>query len=117
MQAPTQCVLWHEPDRIQTGLRDLLDLVETYLDDSHWSRSLLRCRECGQLYFYEFYEVVDWEGGDDASYSTLIPLADANAAEALKTTSPVELLQFVPRLQWDYPREAKAASVRWIGKD
>ena len=62
----------------------------------------------------EFYEEVDWEGGDDPQHSTYIPVESDTEIEALKETTPSGLLQFVPRLQKDYPKDAEQPTVRWI---
>jgi hypothetical protein len=49
--------------------------VGTFIDDSHLMRRLLRCKECGQIYFYEFREEIDWLHGEDPQYRTYIALS------------------------------------------
>jgi hypothetical protein len=93
-----------------------LRAVETYVDDDHLVRCLLKCRECGALYFHEFYEWIDWEDGNDPQYSTYIPVETDAEIEALKTASPFGLLGFSPRLQRDFPKDAAKPTVRWVGK-
>jgi hypothetical protein len=62
--------VWHNPELVRdTPMKERFELVETYADESHLRRYLLKCRECGQLYFFEFYEWVDWEHGNDPQYS------------------------------------------------
>jgi len=114
MKEPTQCILWTRPELVEGSTAEHFELVETFADESHWWRYLLKCRECGQLYFFEFYEQIDWEDGEDPQYSTYIPVETDAQIEALKKTSPFELLQFSPRLQRDYPKGAKAPTVRWV---
>ena len=114
MKAPTQCVLWKKPKLAQRPKEEGFELVEFYVDESHWRRYLLKCRECGQLYFYEFYETIDWEDGDDPQYWTYIPVEMDAEIETLKKTSPFELLQFSPRLRSDFPKGAKAPTVYWV---
>jgi hypothetical protein len=75
-------------------------------------RHLLRCRECGQLYFYEFFEWIDWEGGNDPQYTTYIPVESDTEIEALKKASSFELLKYFLRLQRDWPMEAPALGRR-----
>jgi hypothetical protein len=111
---PTQCVLWEQPNLVTTP-RDRFEAVETYEDDSHLRRALLKCRECGQLYFYEFYEHVDWDNGDDAQYSTYIPVPARDEALRMKDLPVYELLRYSPRLQWDHPT-GKPTRLSWIGK-
>jgi len=55
---PTQCRFWDEPEAFRTE-RGLLKEEKSYVEDSHIIRRLLKCEECGQLYFYEFYETID----------------------------------------------------------
>src|SRR5215468_1344249 len=113
MKEPTQCVLWKKPKLVQGPRQERFELVETYVDESHLSRCLLKCRECGQLYFHEFYEWIDWEDGDDPQYSTYIPVETAAEIETLKNTSPFDLLQVSPRLRIDFPKGAKVPTVYW----
>lgn len=116
LRPPTQCVLWREPERIASPDADRFELLEDLVESSHWDRALLRCRECGQLYFFEFYETIDWEGGDDAQYTTYIPVQTREEVEALKQASVFDLLLFSPRLRSERPTDAKAATILWIGK-
>jgi hypothetical protein len=105
---PVECHL-----RDLTGLdsRDVmgaLKTVETYEEDSHLTHKLVRCRRCQQLYFYEFYEEIDWRAGNDPQYRTLIPVADRESAEMLSRLSPFELVAY-PAIHMDFPREAQTA--------
>src|SRR5262249_36858604 len=113
MKAPTQCVLWTKPQLVLATTKERFELIETFADESHWWRYLLKCRECGQLYFYEFYETIDWEAGDDPQYSTYVPVETPAEIEALKQTPPHALLAFSPRLQRDFPKAAKAPTAHW----
>jgi hypothetical protein len=116
VRAPTQCVLWEKPGLVVSA-KDHFEVVENFVDTSHLVRSLLKCRECGQLYFSEYCEMVDWDDGDDAQYSTYVPVSTEQEIAALKQGSTMEILFYAPRLQWDYPAGAGAATVRWIGKE
>jgi hypothetical protein len=116
MKKPTQCVLWEYPELVLEPLKDRFERIDTYVDESHLMRSLLKCRECGQLYFFEFYEEINWEGGNDLQYSTYIPVETEDEIKTLKTASPFKLLDFSPRLQRDFPKDAKKPRVRWVGK-
>jgi hypothetical protein len=114
---PTQCVYWDNPELVRAApMKELFELINTYGYESHLRRYLLKCRECGQLYFFEFYEWVDWENGNDPQYSKYIPVPTMDDAQMLKNTSPTELLRFSPSLNIDFPKEAKAATVYWAGK-
>jgi len=62
----------------------------------------------------EFYEEIDWSGRNDPQYSTYIPVDSDSEIETLKRTSPSGLLQFGPRLQKDWPRDAERPTLRWM---
>jgi hypothetical protein len=64
-------------------------LVKTYADDSHIVRDLLKCADCGHLYFHEFYEEIDWKEGNDAQYTSFIPVDDIRSADNLSKLSPL----------------------------
>jgi hypothetical protein len=118
MRKPTQCVLWGQPELVGIPKQNLFELIDTYVDDSHWFRKLLKCRECGQLYFYEFYEYIDWVNGNDPQYQTYIPVETEDEINTLKkTASPLELLKFYPRLQRDFPKDAEKPKNFWVGID
>jgi len=99
---PTECILWKTDVLTIEQLLEILDLVTTYEDDSHLIRMLLRCKECGHLYFREFYEEIDWQEGKDAQYWTWIPVDDQESAENLSKLSVMELLIY-PSIRYDYP--------------
>ena len=94
MIEPTQCILWRQPE-LAEPLKDRFEVVETYVDEDHWWRYLLKCRECRQLYFFAFYEQVDWEGGDDPQYTTYVPVGGQQEIDRLKSCSPFELCNFL----------------------
>ena len=92
------------------------DVIEVFVDESHIKRRLVKCKECGQLYFDEFYEEIDWLYGDDPQYITLLPVSSKEDIEKLKKASVTELTRFTPRLQKDFPKDADKPKVYWIGK-
>ncbi|MGH8200911.1 MAG: hypothetical protein ACREVO_11200 [Steroidobacteraceae bacterium] len=115
--APTQCVYWHNPELVRTApMEEGFELIDTYADESHLRRYLLKCRECGQLYFFEFYEWIDWEHGNDPQYSKYIPVPTLDEAQRLKQASQAELLLFSPSLNIDFPKEAETSTIYWAGK-
>lgn len=113
MKEPTGCIYWNKPEDITS---DGFDFIERFDDSSHLLHALLKCRECGQLYFYEFYEEIDWENGNDPQYVTYIPVDSEEEVERLKTMSSFELLTVFPRLQQDYPKDANAPQIRWVSE-
>jgi hypothetical protein len=111
LQSPTQCLLWKYPDRIRGKFSELFDEIESYEDSSHLTRTLYKCRECGQLYFHEWYEWVDWDDGNDKMYTTLIRVMTPAEIEALKQTDTFSLLMYFQRLRLD------GGMPKWVGKD
>jgi len=117
MKKPTQCYLWKKDKLTSQDLHyENFELLETFTEDCHFSRRLVKCKECGQLYFKEFYEEVDWVSGDDPQYTTFIPVETREEIETLKKTDIFGLLLFSPRLQGDFPKGADEEKVHWVGK-
>jgi len=115
MKEPIGCVLWKNPELVFEGkMKERFELIETFVEESHWWRYLLKCRECGHLYFFEFYEWIDWEHGNDPQYSTYLPVDSDEEIEILKKTTQIELLKFFPRLQRDFPEDSEKPKVRWF---
>jgi hypothetical protein len=101
-----------QPHRITAvKFSEFFEEVECYEDSSHLTRSLYKCRECGQLYFHEWFEWVDWNKGDKI-YTTLIPVQTQTEIDALKETDTFLLMTYFPRLQLDggAPRLAYATA-------
>lgn len=114
---PTRCHLWRKPKLLPEDLAgEYFDIVETYADDGHFSRRLVKCKRCGQLYFREFYEEIDWRDGNDPQYTTLIPVKTNAQVEAIKHLSRFELMEVLPQLRKDFPKEANKPTVYWIRK-
>jgi hypothetical protein len=113
---PTQCVLWSAPDSVRGNFEDHFELVKTYDDDNHLIRRLLKCRECGQQYFYEMFEEIDWVDGDDPQYRIYIPISNLTEVEMLQKASMSELHQALPALRSDFPKGAKAPKIYWARK-
>jgi hypothetical protein len=112
LRQPTQCVLWDKPQLVgQPPVKDMFETVETFVDTSHLERTLFKCRECGQLYFYEYYEHVDFGDGNDREYLTYIPVEAPEDIAAMKEGTVFDLMRFFPRLQLQ-----TGMSPAWVGK-
>jgi hypothetical protein len=59
------------------------------------------------LYFYEWFEWDDWEGGNDRSYSTFVPVQEADIG-AITRTDIFGLMQYVPSLH-------PGGKAEWVG--
>jgi len=118
MVEPVQCHLWTNDNIGRDDLVcDNLELIETFVDESHFSRCLVQCRGCGQLYFKEFYEEIDWIDGDDPQYVTYVPVKTADEIKKLKETNIFEIMLFQSCLRYDYPKGADEPKVYWLGKN
>jgi hypothetical protein len=104
----TQCHLWQAQTIPESKLR--LRVVKTLVDDSHDVRSIKKCRDCGQLYLYEFHEEIDWINGEDPQYRSLTPLRSI-----AELHDPDGDLADRPRLQWDWLKEKETP--HWVGRD
>lgn len=114
-----RCHLWKKKEVAKEDLRvgETLELLKTFIEESHESRRLLRCRDCGQLYFYEFLEDIDWVNGNDPQYVTLIPVETADEALKLAQLPSTEFMKLTPRIQKDWPADAAEPKVYRVGRD
>jgi hypothetical protein len=107
---PTCCVLWNEPER----LRDLrMETVTVFEEDVHFRRALLKCPECGQLYFYGMQEEIDFENGEDPVIRLYIPVPTGEHAAAFALAASQSLLRVRPILRNDWPADQKTSTIAW----
>ncbi|RNF33990.1 hypothetical protein A7A09_013885 [Paracoccus methylarcula] len=112
-----RCDLWTHPERIaQLGVFDRFVQIEVYDDQEHRTYQQIQCRLCGQKYFYEFYEVIDWKDGDDPQYMTFIPIRGDSDIESLKNCRDVSSSGEFPRLLCDHLKGAEKPRVHWALK-
>lgn len=77
--------------------RDETEVVKSFEDKSHLVRALLRCRDCGQLYFYEWCEEIDWVNGDDPRYQAWV-LVDEQDVDGLLKADIWTVRTYTPRI-------------------
>lgn len=75
--------------------------IKTYAESSHFDRILLKDSENDKLYLYEFYEYVDFNGGDDQIYTTYTLVNDETDADQLNEERDIRRTPFF-RVQPDY---------------
>src|ERR1700722_13185957 len=51
-----------------------LKFVARLVDESHFMVSILACPACGQRCVSIFTETIDWTGGDDSQYVSVLPV-------------------------------------------
>jgi len=113
MMIPTQCHLWQKEQVTAADLLPLdshFEVLNTFEDDIHFVRHLLRCKDCGQLYFHDFYEWINWTGGDDSAISAFFPVESEEEARRLSQMTTLDLLQLSPHLLHGSPEGV----IRWI---
>jgi hypothetical protein len=114
MSEPKNCVLWRNPKSVVGApLRASFELLETFVKDDHWWRYLLKCRECGQLYAFEFLEEIDWVNSDDPQYSTWVPVETEEEIERLRSAGQLDFRMFPPYLCKDWPKGGKQ-KIYWV---
>jgi hypothetical protein len=115
---PKECHLWKDGNPSKEQLRNDLEIIKVYEDESDIIRSLKKCKYCEQLYFYEFLEWADWDDGNDPQYTTWIPVQDMESADELNELSYMEMLRF-PGIRSDFPSDAnKPSEPEWsVRKD
>jgi hypothetical protein len=112
---PMQCHLWNKEELTDGDLDNAFDVVHTFSEDSHFSRRLIKCKQCNQLYLKEFYEEIDWIDGEDPQYLTYIPVESQEEADAINQVGLWEFQTFSPRINRDWPK-SKPKTIRWIGR-
>ncbi len=117
LKKPTQCHLWQKKVLTEDdfNMAANFDLVKELVDESHWIRHILRHKECGQLYFKELYEEIDWADGNDFQYRTYIPI-EVKDIEEISKSGLFRIGTFYPQIRYDYPRSRKL-SIEWLGRD
>lgn len=108
-KTPNKCHLWNNKNLTKEELYNSLKVIKVYDDDPHQTRSLKKCKQCGQLYFYEFKEFIDWDKGNDAQYQTYIPVEKEEDAAQIANESEFQLLRY-PSIRINFPSDAKKPS-------
>jgi hypothetical protein len=102
---PENCILWKKAALEAEDLYDLFDGVHVFHQDPDTSKRLLRCKECEQLYVYEY------TGSGDPQDSSLqilyIPVKKVgNLIEASANG--------LPRLEVLWPAGQEKPTVTWV---
>lgn len=113
---PHNCELWKQehPSLNLEDVKEYTNSFPVYADDV--IRKLKKCVECGQLYFYEMLEYIDWDEGNDPSYRTYIPVVSATEADKLAFVSQLEIVEQIPQIRKDWPKEVSQPVISWVRK-
>ncbi len=83
-----------------------------YADESHFQRYLLKCRECGQLYFFEFLEEIDWSHGKDLHAHPR--QFERSGPRRSQTSHPKRSSRCHHGSASTFPKKPRARTVYWI---
>jgi hypothetical protein len=70
---------WPEDPEAAWAARRGLTCEAELVDESHFHVLILACGVCGQRFVSVFTETIDWTGGNDPQYSTVLPLTREEA--------------------------------------
>lgn len=109
------CVLWKDPDAtLARPMKDVFSLEWESPCESHFWRYALKCRDCGQTYFFQFLEEIDWDEGLDAQVSIYIPYEGQSALDALKREDRLSVLLNRPQLRKESPLGKRETTLTWL---
>jgi hypothetical protein len=118
MSDSTHCHLCRVDGVPKAEFDTAVEAIESVSHSSHLTKALLRCRACRQLYFRIWYELIDWNGGDDQGYEICVPVSGHEEIERLEQMLPppmsLDLLTIAPRLQIETTGDARR--VYWVPK-
>lgn len=95
-----------------------LSMVQLLIDESHFTVSIRACACCSQRFILVLTEMIDWEGGDDPHYWTVMPITETEAADLAQrgdslTDSNLEALAPGRRCMYRNHPKATAPSTYW----
>lgn len=114
-RTPYGCHLWQSKQVDEDDLLGRLKPIKTYVEESYFSRRLMKCIKCGRLYLKEFYEEIDWVDGDDPQYNTYVPVLNENDAETVNKLNYLEIHTITPRIKLDWPK-GEDRKAYWVGR-
>jgi hypothetical protein len=116
MACTADCPIISDPEAFAAARLPVhMERIEEIARDGadHWWRNLLACRTCGQLYFHEFYEEIDWGGGNDPQFTIFVPVKDRPEALAMAAMAPGRVTVGRAHLRKEWPAELEKPRVYW----
>jgi hypothetical protein len=83
-------ICWPADTRAAWGARDGLSRLRELIDESHFIVAILACPRCEQRYVSVFTEMIDWEGGNDPQYWTLLPITESEAEDLIRQEASLD---------------------------
>jgi hypothetical protein len=72
---------WPPSAEAAAAARGELAVQAEIVDEPHFRVTIRACRACSQRFVSVFTEMIDWSGGDDPQYATLLPITESEAAD------------------------------------
>lgn len=72
---------WPSSAEAADAARSTLNVEAELVDESHYRVTIRACPRCSQRFVSLFTEMIDWKGGDDSQYWTLMPVTQAETAD------------------------------------
>ena len=114
MRSPTQCVLWKKGCITPEDLN--FKLLKVFISSTYMKRSLFECRECGQRYFHEWYEHINFNR-DASMYDTYIPVdTDEEIDKLSKIENSEGLARIFPQLHGSFTNDGDEC-LKWITQE
>src|SRR5271170_7364991 len=79
-----------DPEKAAENLRNCKAIADL-VDGSHFSLDILSCPGCSQRYVYIWNETIDWKDGDDAQYTSVLPITNDEANELVAQGKDVRI--------------------------
>ena len=94
-----------------------LEHARDLASESHLAVSLWRCCACGQPFVSVWMEFTDWRGGDDAQYTTLVPIdqTELAAIEGMGDELDFDFIGALGRDRRRLDRDLPTRKPRWLG--
>jgi hypothetical protein len=79
-----------DPEKAAENLRNFKEIADL-VDESHFTLQILSCPGCSQQYVFIWNETIDWNGGDDAQYTSVLPITNDEANELVAQGKDVKI--------------------------
>ena len=110
---------WPDAPEAAWDARRQYDRAAILIDESHFIVAVLRCTACDQHFVSIFTESIDWNGGNDPQYWTVMPLTkeEVGRLASLRDRLGEADLNALPSdrrsLQRNYPADAEQPTLAW----
>lgn len=114
---PKKCILWTKEKLTSDDLSENnFEFIKSLPGISNVSEKIKKCKECGQLYLFEYNDFFANPYSDDLPiYMTYVPVSEEEIVEHLKVEKSLGSIQrHTPKLLHNIKTEGE--EIKWIGK-